>query len=210
MPMQTYIVTDSLTLQFDSLVCQRDGRALFAEVNLAVEAGSCLEILGANGAGKSTLLRTLAGLHSQYRGCFDCPPGVYQGHRLGLDELLTPLENLAWFAGLEGCSFEPSQALTFATRLGILPLVHTPCGKLSAGQQRRVAMIRWRLSPRKVWLLDEPLTALDTNAQRLLNEIIAEHCQSGGIVVCATHTDLSVPQKIILNLRPQLEQALSW
>jgi len=71
-------------------------------------------------------------------------------------------------------------------------------------------MIRWILSPRKVWLLDEPLTALDTDAQRLLNEIIAEHCRSGGSVVCATHTDLSVPHKTILNLRPPLQKASSW
>ncbi len=207
--MQTHIVTDSLTLQFDSLVCQRDGRGLFAGLNLALEAGTCLEVLGANGAGKSTLLRTLAGLHSQYQGSFCIPAAVYQGHRLGLDELLTPIENLAWFAGLESCSFQPSQALALATRLGILPLAHTPCGKLSAGQQRRVAMIRWILSPRKVWLLDEPLTALDTDAQRLLNEIIAEHCQSGGVVVCATHTDLSVAHKTILSLKPPVEQT-SW
>ena len=99
--MQTHIVTDPLTLQFDALACQRDGRVLFAALNLVVEAGTCVELLGANGAGKSTLLRTLAGLHSQYQGSFVAPPGVYQGHRLGLDELLTPMENLAWFSGLK-------------------------------------------------------------------------------------------------------------
>ena len=207
--MQTHTVTDSLKLQFDSLACQRDGRVLFAELNLALEAGTCLELLGANGAGKSTLLRTLAGLHSQYQGSFVSPPAVYQGHRLGLDELLTPIENLAWFAGLESCPFDHPRALMLAARLGIMALAHTPCGKLSAGQQRRVAMIRWVLSPRKVWLLDEPLTALDTNAQGWLNEIIAEHCLAGGLVVCATHTDLSVPHKTILNLRPPLEQ-VAW
>jgi|TARA_B110000967_G_C18795935_1_gene515754 heme exporter protein A len=202
-------VTDALTLQFDSLACQRDGRALFAELNLTAPAGTCVELLGANGAGKSTLLRTLAGLHSQYQGTFQSPPAVYQGHRLGLDELLTPLENLAWFAGLESCVFDQTKALALAARLGILALAHTPCGKLSAGQQRRVAMIRWVLSGRRLWLLDEPLTALDTHAQAWLNEIIAEHCQSGGSVVCATHTDLSVPLKTVLNLRPPPEQA-SW
>ncbi len=206
--MQTHIVINSLKLQFDSLACQRDGRVLFAELNLALEAGTCLELLGPNGAGKSTLLRTLAGLHSQYQGSFYSPPAVYQGHRLGLDELLTPIENLAWFAGLESCPFDQLRALTLAERLGILALAHSPCGKLSAGQQRRVAMIRWVLSPRKVWLLDEPLTALDTNAQCWLNEIIAEHCLAGGLAVCATHTDLSLPHKTILNLRP-LEQ-VSW
>ena len=202
-------MTEPLRLELTTLACQRGGRVLFAKLNLVLGPGTCLELLGANGAGKSTLLRTLAGLHSQYQGSFHGPSAVYQGHRLGLDELMTPLENLAWFAGLESCVFDQHKALTLATRLGILPLVHTPCGKLSAGQQRRVAMIRWILSPRRVWLLDEPLTALDIDAQSLLNEIIAEYCASGGIVVCATHTALSVADKSILQLAAAPEQS-SW
>ena len=77
-----------------ALSCQRDQRDLFEPLNLVVGPGECIELLGPNGSGKSTLLRTLAGLHSQYQGEYNSVAAVYQGHRLGLDELLTPLENL--------------------------------------------------------------------------------------------------------------------
>ena len=104
-------------------------------------AGDCLELLGPNGSGKSTLLRTLAGLHSQFTGEFDSAALVYQGHRLGLDELLSPLENLAWFAGLQDKTLDRSKALEVLGRLGLLdklappasdcPRAAAPCGYCS-------------------------------------------------------------------------------
>ena len=83
-----------MLLQLKDLSCQRDDRVLFEPVNLTVAPGDCVELLGPNGAGKSTLLRTLAGLHGQYTGAFWCDNFLFQGHRVALDELLTPIENL--------------------------------------------------------------------------------------------------------------------
>jgi heme exporter protein A len=71
---------------------------------------------------------------------------------------------------------------------------------MSAGQQRRVAMARWLLSSRKLWLLDEPLTALDASAQDLLRDVIAEHCATGGAVICATHHAIAIDGKSELRL----------
>ena len=62
-----------------------------------------------NGAGKSTLLRTLAGLHGQYTGAFWCDNFLFQGHRVALDELLTPIENLRWFGAINGHQFTHEQ-----------------------------------------------------------------------------------------------------
>ena len=125
-----------------------------------VAAGDCVELVGPNGSGKSTLLRTLAGLHSQYRGDFNRVESVYQGHRFGLDELLSPLENLAWFAGLQGQQLDRHHALEALERLGLLAEAHTACHRLSAGQQRRAGIARWLLAAPSLWLLDEPFTAV--------------------------------------------------
>lgn len=201
------LVTQTPKLEFNALACQRGGVKLFSDITLILSPGSCLELRGANGAGKSTLLKTLAGLHSQYLGSFKSSPAVYQGHRLGLDEVMTPLENLAWFAGLESIEFDQARALALATRFDMLSLLQIPCSNLSAGQQRRVAMLRWHLSSRAIWLLDEPLTALDADAQKWLNESIAEQCSNGGIVICATHMPLMVENKKTLDLVPLAEQA---
>ena len=189
-------------LQTANLVCQRDHLDLFEPLNLTVQAGDCLELLGPNGSGKSTLLRTLAGLHSQFTGEFDSAALVYQGHRLGLDELLSPLENLAWFAGLQDKTLDRSKALEVLARLGLLEQARTPCQRLSAGQQRRAAIARWLLAPQPLWLLDEPFNALDAHSQHLLNELLGEHCAGGGAVICATHLMLQVTDKITVLLHP--------
>ena len=114
---------------------------------------------------------------------------------LGLDELLSPLENLAWFAGLQDQALDRSEALRLLARLGLLEQAHTPCQRLSAGQQRRAAIARWLLAPQSLWLLDEPFNALDAQSQQLLNELLSEHCAGGGAVICATHLILQVAEK---------------
>jgi heme exporter protein A len=162
--------------------------------------GDYVELVGANGSGKSTLLRTLAGLHSQFAGEYRSKDALYQGHRLGLDGLLTPLENLAWLAALEDHTLEHDITLNALDRAGVLTKAHSPCSAMSAGQQRRVAMARWLLSSRKLWLLDEPLTALDASAQDLLRDVIAEHCATGGAVICATHHAIAIDGKSELRL----------
>ena len=192
-------------LSLNALSCERDGQALFGPLDLAVSPGDYIEVMGANGAGKSTLLKTLAGLHSQYSGEYEAKSFLYQGHRLGLDELLSPVENLAWFAGLEGQQVDRDSLLNALEATGVLDKAFAPCNTLSAGQQRRAAMARWLVSERTLWLLDEPLTALDVSAQTLLRHILAEHCANGGAVVCATHSPIEVTNKVTVTLQALTE-----
>ena len=196
-------------LSVNALSCERGGRRLFSPLTLSVLPGDYVELIGANGSGKSTLLRTLAGLHSQFTGEYLSQDVLYQGHRLGLDGLLTPLENLAWFAGLEDQTLDHETTLNALQRAGVLTKACSLCSAMSAGQQRRVAMARWLLSVRKLWLLDEPLTALDASAQDLLRDVIAEHCANGGAVICATHNAIAIDGKSELVLDASIADTLS-
>ena len=196
-------------LSVNALSCERGGRRLFSPLTLSVLPGDYVELIGANGSGKSTLLRTLAGLHSQFTGEYRSQDALYQGHRLGLDGLLTPLENLAWFAGLEDQTLDHEATLNALQRAGVLTKAYSLCSAMSAGQQRRVAMARWLLSLRKLWLLDEPLTALDASAQDLLRDVIAEHCANGGAVICATHNAIAIDGKSELVLDASIADTLS-
>lgn len=196
-------------LSVNALSCERGGRRLFSPLTLSVLPGDYVELIGANGSGKSTLLRTLAGLHSQFTGEYLSQDVLYQGHRLGLDGLLTPLENLAWFAGLEDQTLNHEATLNALQRAGVLTKAYSLCSAMSAGQQRRVAMARWLLSARKLWLLDEPLTALDASAQDLLRDVIAEHCANGGAVICATHNAIAIDGKSELVLDASIADTLS-
>lgn len=173
---------------------------LFANVALAVRAGELVEIRGPNGSGKSTLLRMLAGL-------LPCPGGnvrrlapvAYLGHKPGGAAHMTPLENLRWTARLRSAGAAAERIEGALTRLGVGMARFHPSGALSAGQQRRAAWARLLLAaPRSVWLLDEPLAALDASGEDVARALIAEHRDGAGAVVCATHAPVAMATHSIL------------
>ena len=121
----------------------------------------------------------------------------------------TPLLEESWLIPAGGPDACIDRILDALQETGILTKAYDNCAAMSAGQQRRVAMARWMLSRRKLWLLDEPLTALDIEAQAVASRIIKEHCASGGAVICATHQPLDLTDKTTLTLTPQLAETAS-
>ena len=192
-------------LDLVDLVVLRNEKSLFQPLSISLAAGDCLELTGPNGSGKSTLLRTFAGLHEQYTGRFEVPDFFYQGHRLGLDDLMSPIENIEWFLGLEGSEFNEDSLRNALIQVGMFDFALSPCSRLSQGQKRRVSMVRWILSKRKTWILDEPFTLLDVQGIELVNELIQEKCESGGLVLCATHLPLTMQDKKSLHLVTRAE-----
>jgi len=185
---------DTCLLRARSLTCERDGRLLFARLDLTIAAGDVVELRGPNGSGKTTLLRCLAGLTADYEGDVDRPlPLAYCGHRGGLKGELTPLENLAWYAALAGVEADVRSLRDALDAMGLEGYALTPCQQLSAGQQRRVALARLHFSAAPLWLLDEPLTSLDDDGCALVRELLDAHRRAGGGAICATHTALAVP-----------------
>ncbi len=189
-----------LALEVRGLTVRRGMRLLIEGLDLDLANGEVLQLSGPNGAGKSTLIRALAGFFTadagqiRWRGLPDeIEPAAllhYHGHREALREALTPRENLAFGAALLGGDRE---AITGAlARLGAARLIDLPVQVLSAGQRRRVALARLLVAPRPVWLLDEPLAALDAAGQRLVSQLLAEHAAQGGMVLVATHQALGI------------------
>ena len=184
---------NSALLAAQGLSCVVAERELFGGLSFAVAGGDLVEVRGANGSGKSTLLRCLAGLLAPRRGRVRRRCGIdYVGHKSGLCERLTAVENLRWLARARGDArgAAPEAALR---RMALGGAAHDLCGALSAGQMRRAALARLRLGAAQVWLLDEPLTALDDAGARVLRDLVAAHRLRGGAVVCATHRDLRAP-----------------
>ena len=69
-----------------------------------------------------------------------------------------------------------------------------PARVLSQGQRRRIGLARLSLLPRPLWILDEPVTALDAAGAELLARIVAGHLAKGGLAVAATHAPLGLPE----------------
>ena len=176
------------------------------------ESDQVVLVSGNNGAGKSTLLRALAGLLPYTAGKMALAGGApdsdlprqahYLAHADGMKAALTVEENLDFWgaylgAGDETGSLAPQQALA---RVGLAHALRAPFGALSAGQKRRAALARLLVARRPLWLLDEPMTALDRGSRERFAEVMRDHCAGGGLIIAATHEPLGLPAAAELTL----------
>ena len=172
--------------------CTVGDRVLFDELSLCARGGDLVEIRGPNGSGKSTLLRCLVGLHEPDAGDIRRRvDSLYIGHRSGICGRMTPIENLRWLAGITHSNADAGSIHSALGRVGLDDARDDICDSLSAGQQRRVALARLLVSAAPLWILDEPLNALDDDGRDLVDEILTRHRAKGGAAVCATHQQLS-------------------
>ena len=168
------------------LACRRGDRVLFAGLSFALEAGEALQVAGANGTGKSSLLRILAGLLRPFAGAVDSagPIALLDGN-LPLDEHLPLGDALAFWERIDG--------ILAGRDAGLATLDEVPVRFLSTGQRKRAALLQSNPRAGGIWLLDEPLNGLDTDAARTLEARVADHCARGGIAVVASHQPFALP-----------------
>ncbi|MDD4930315.1 MAG: cytochrome c biogenesis heme-transporting ATPase CcmA [Gallionella sp.] len=192
-------------LEISNLACSRGDHRLFSGLSFALHPGQIMQIQGANGSGKTSLLRTLCGFIIPDEGTISwCGENVrdmgeeyfarmmYLGHLNAIKDELSALENLLISAALSGVELKEADAILALRRMGLKGRERLPAKVLSQGQQRRVALARLLVSNAKLWILDEPLAALDVKAVALIQELIAEHLTQQGMVIFTTHQPLDV------------------
>jgi heme exporter protein A len=192
-----------MTLSAQNLACERNGRLVFSNLNFTVAAGECAELRGTNGSGKSSLLRVLAGLVpvssgiTTFNGDVDFRTALhFIAHQDAIKNAMTVAENMTFWCDVLGGGSITTALEAF--RLDALKL--EPAQLLSAGQRRRLTLSRLFLCTRKIWLLDEPMTALDQSTQTVLRGHITEHLKNNGIVIAATHGDLGFTPHHVITL----------
>jgi heme exporter protein A len=194
-------------VDIEGLAVARGDRVLFEGFGLRMAAGEAVALTGRNGAGKTSLLRAIAGLIRPADGRigFHGTEGPLPaedarsadlhllGHLDGLKAGRTAWEELrfqvAWTGGTDR-SAEAAMERLDLKRLGSLEV-----RKLSAGQRRRLALARLLASPRRLWLLDEPLAPLDADHRARLGAVMAEHLTAGGLIIAAVHDPLPLPAR---------------
>lgn len=200
------------SLSIEHLACIREQRLLFADLSLQLHAGDLLIIEGSNGSGKSTLLRLLTGLTTPTAGQIHWQQqsimnnAVYRenmhyiGHLNGIKSGLTVEENLSLMQHLAGTSSSDHHTAILNT-LGLHDHRGHLARHLSAGQKRRLALAKLFSLKKPLWLLDEPLTAIDTATETLFITQLEQHLQAGGMAVISTHHPIPLQYRSIKKLR---------
>ena len=189
-------------LSVNNLSCQRGYNLLFENLSFELNSGEVLRISGQNGSGKTSLLKIIAGLNTPELGSIEFDQNqsnretyqietLYLGHYAALSSELSCIENLEYLTNLNTEILSPNfhDALK---EIGLENYEHEPAGNLSAGQKRRIALSLLFISQSKLWLLDEPFTALDSDGIKIIENQIEKHCANGGLCILTTHQDCNI------------------
>ena len=178
-------------------------KQILKDINLSVEAGKCIGILGSNGCGKSTLLSILAGVQPADKGEFlynDKNLFKYSHQRsqlVGYVPQGTPLINeltardnlFLWYKRDE---LEKELKDGVLAMLGINEFLKTPVSKMSGGMKKRLSIGCAIYNRPPILILDEPMAALDIACKQRIFEYLQKHKRDGGIVLLATHDMLEL------------------
>ncbi len=191
---------NSVMLEIQSLECVRDDRLLFSELNFTVAESEVLQIEGPNGSGKTSLLRIVCGLrladagkvlwqgesvHSNREDYYASM--VYIGHLPCIKGELTVLENVRALLDTRSFSVSNEKIEAALAKVGLATYEDVAGKALSSGQRRRILLAFIELAEARLWILDEPLTALDVDGVALMESMILEHREAGGSVIFTTH-----------------------
>ncbi len=196
-----------MTLSLENVTCVRGERVLFRDLSLKVAPGEIILVRGENGSGKTSLLRMIAGLLRPSGGSISWSKASdeallqhqlqFLSHQDALKPALSVAEMIQFWGAMKGGAGDLEAALK-AWNLDVL--AQFPCGILSAGQRRRVALAQLDLVHRPLWLLDEPTGPLDAVGVELVIAAIARHRARGGVTLIATHRPLDIGDVRVLDL----------
>ena len=205
---------DAPAVRFDGASKRYDRTTVLAPLSLTVDPGERVAVIGPSGAGKTTLLRLMAGATAPSTGAvalrgrnvaglrpgrdlarlvgmiaqqFDLVPNLSVLHnvlagRLGDWSFARSLLSLVW-------PREQRLALDALERVGVTHLVHQSAGRLSGGEQQRVAIARVLVQRPSVVLADEPVASLDpARAREVLRLLTAVTEEQGETLVASLHS----------------------
>lgn len=181
------------TLTFGPYCLKRGTRILAEGVSLTLSPGDFIELLGDNGSGKTSLLNVLAGnvdVSDRYARWSGAAGKFYFAHYPGFHPEWSVRQQLVQSLNLYGVTLKDDAQLECLARVGMKRYAMSLVKTLSHGQQRRLLLAIMLAANQPLWLIDEPLNALDAAARQLFCDCLTQHLNQGGMAIVATHQSL--------------------
>ena len=192
-----------------NLECFREERTIFQRLSCEIESNQTMLVRGKNGSGKTSFLRLVAGYLKNYNGKVLFNDNDLQqnnelltdfrfiGQKNSLKDNLTVRKNIEMWQLIYHTKKDINKIVDL---LDIRMLLNKDINTLSDGQKKRVSLSRLLISKAKVWLLDEPLVYLDLNKVKLLEDIILQHNDAGGITLYTSNTNIDLNYDHLINM----------
>lgn len=169
-----------------------NGRTLLHDIDLTVDAGEIVTIIGPNGGGKTTLVRALLGIQSLTKGTVSRMEGLTIGYvpqRLSLNPMM-PVRVSRLMTSTLSCS--RADVLAALEETGVAHLIDNSVHTLSGGEFRRMLLARALLQNPDLLVLDEPVAGVDHAGELVLYELIQRIRSERGCGVLMVSHDLHV------------------
>lgn len=189
-------------LSLQSLAFDYGDKPLLRDISFDVSPGEVWHIQGENGRGKTTLLKLIAGLLKPQDGsvCWQNQPIEsrleyyqdhlwYWGNRRGLSQHLSLREECNIQQRL--FSWTQDAVIPYLKNLELEEKLDTPIAALSLGQQRKAGLLMMLMAQKSLWIMDEPLLALDAKSLAFFWQMLLMHRQAGGMAILSSHQDLT-------------------
>jgi heme exporter protein A len=182
----------------NNLTLYRNDTAIFSDISIDILKSQITNIYGHNGSGKTSLLKILVGITEATNGEVKNVSNdvelfnrtIYIGHKYGLKNNLSINENLIYLQSFYGINQQ--QLIDKAIDIyGMTKYKNTLIKYLSHGQQKRASLMKTLITNSKLWIIDEPYSALDDEAIEMFNETAKNHLNNNGSLIITNHKPIT-------------------
>ena len=200
-------------LLLQNISFERGERKIFSEVNLSLGSNKIIIIKGKNGSGKTTLLKTILYLIKPTSGLiywkgklldtnlYDYYNNLtYISDQTSSIRQLTINENIKIWKKIFLSKIDDTQIQKLLKTLNLINIINYKVSSLSLGEKKKLEIMRLIIEEKKIWLLDEPFTNLDSESIQVLSQTFEDHSDKGGCVLFSSHQDaeINISEKILL------------